>query len=146
MCITAFSVVVGVIVSNVNNQANGDRYVPYWLHKICYALSGLCCVSMITWEERHCNVKKLRQVGLFVFYQPSSVHGGLWPSSSLSTVCVVPLRGDWAIFCHAGSGRVGRVRSAREKSLEILRRGLELNPGHGEDRQWTIPLSYHGWQ
>ena len=68
MCITAFSVVVGVIVSNVNNQANGDRYVPYWLHKICYALSGLCCVSMITWEERHCNVKKLRQVGLFVFF------------------------------------------------------------------------------
>jgi len=28
-----------------------------------------------------------------------------------------------AIFCHAVSGRVGRVRSAREKSLEILRRG-----------------------
>ena len=29
------------------------------------------------------------------------------------------------------------------KSLEILRRGWELNPGHGEDRQWAIPLSYH---
>jgi len=27
------------------------------------------------------------------------------------------------------------VRSAREKSLEILRHGWELNPGHGEDRQ-----------
>ena len=51
----------------------------------------------------------------------------------------------WAIFCHAGSGRVGRVRSAREKSLEILCRGWELNPGHGEDRQWAIPLSYHDW-
>jgi len=25
--------------------------------------------------------------------------------------------------------------SAREKSLEIPRRGWELNPGHGEDRQ-----------
>ena len=69
----------------------------------------------------------------------------LRPSSSLSTGCVVLLRGDWAIFCHAGSGRVGRVRSAREKSLEILRRGWELNPGHGEDRQWAIPLSYHDW-
>ena len=55
------------------------------------------------------------------------------------------LRGDWAIFCHAGSGRVGRVWSAREKSREILRHGWELNPGHGEDRQWAIPLSYHDW-
>jgi len=70
---------------------------------------------------------------------------GLRPSSSLSTGCVVSLRGDWAIFCHAGSGRVGKVRSAIEKSLEILRRGWELNPGHGEDRQWAIPLSYHDW-
>ena len=35
------------------------------------------------------------------------------------------------------------VWSAREKSLEILRRGWELNPGHGEDRQWAIPLTYH---
>jgi len=69
----------------------------------------------------------------------------LRPSSSLSTGCVVSLRGDWAIFCHAGSERVGRVRSAREKSLEILRRGWKLNPGHGEDRQWAIPLSYHDW-
>jgi len=36
--------------------------------------------------------------------------------------------------------------SAREKSLEILRHGWELNPSHGEDRQWDaliLPLSYH---
>ena len=58
----------------------------------------------------------------------------LRPSSSLSTGCVVSLRGDWAIFCHAGSGRVGRVWSAREKSLKISCRGWELNPGHREDR------------
>ena len=42
---------------------------------------------------------------------------GLRPSSSLSAGCVVSLRRDWAIFCHAGSGRVW---SAREKSLELL--------------------------
>jgi len=36
-----------------------------------------------------------------------------------SLTCVLPLRGDWAIFCHAVSGRVGR-----EKSLETL---WELN-------------------
>jgi len=70
---------------------------------------------------------------------------GLWPSSSLSTGCAVSLRGHWAIFCHAGSGRVGGVRSAREKSLEVLPHGWELNPGHREDRQWAIPLSYHDW-
>jgi len=94
--------------------------------------------------------------------------GGATP---LSTTCSfgggynpwVSLRGDWAIFCHTGSGWVGRVWSTREKSLEILRRGRKLNtgyrmdrqwntfilplsyqdPGHGEDRQWAIPLSYH---
>jgi len=71
---------------------------------------------------------------------------GLQPSFSPSTGCVVLLRGDWAIFCHSGSGRVGRVWSAREKSLGILRRGWELNPGHREDRHWAIPLSYHGWR
>jgi len=65
---------------------------------------------------------------------------GLWPSSSLSTGCVVPLRGDWAIFCHACSGRVGR-----KTILKILHRGWELNPVHREDRQWAIPLSYHDW-
>jgi len=32
------------------------------------------------------------------------------------------------------------MRSVREKSLEILRRDWELNPGHGEDR-----LSYNSY-
>ena len=40
------------------------------------------------------------------------------PSSSLSAGCVVSLRGDWAIFCHAGSGWVGGVWSVREKFFE----------------------------
>ena len=38
-------------------------------------------------------------------------------------------------FCHAGSGRVSRVWSAWEKSVEILHHSRELNTGHGEDRQ-----------
>jgi len=72
-------------------------------------------------------------------------HGASLRDFLLAPACPIgnSLRGDWAIFCHAGSGRVGRVWSAREKSLEILRHGGELNPGHGEDRQWAIPLSYH---
>ena len=63
-------------------------------------------------------------------------------SSSMSTGCVVPLRGDWAIFCHAGSGRVIN----QGKSFEILRHGWELDQGHGEDRHWDtfiLSLSYH---
>jgi len=59
-----------------------------------------------------------------------------------STGCVVSMREDWAIFCHAGSGRVGGVWSVWEKSLEMLRHGWELNPGHGEDRQWD---SFSHW-
>jgi len=70
---------------------------------------------------------------------------GLQPSSLMSGSRLVPLKGDWTIFCHAGSGRVGRVWSVRE-SLEILCHAWELNPGHAEDRQWDtviLPLSYH---
>ena len=48
------------------------------------------------------------------------------------------------VWCHWG-GRVGRVWSAREKSLKILPRGWELNPGRREDRYWAIPLSYREW-
>jgi len=67
---------------------------------------------------------------------------GHWPSSSLSIGCMVSLRGDWAIFYNAGSGRVGKAWSARKNSLGILRRGWELNMGYREARQWAIPLSY----
>ena len=80
---------------------------------------------------------------IFISHHLSVV--GLRPSSSLSTGCEVSLRGHWTIFCHTGSGRVGRVWSAREKSFEILLRGWELNPGHRGDRPWAIPLSYHDW-
>jgi len=66
---------------------------------------------------------------------------GLRPSSLLSTGWVVSLRGDWAIFCHAGSGQVGRVQSAREKSLEILHHGWELNPG-GQTVSYPTELSW----
>ena len=73
---------------------------------------------------------------------------GLRPSSLSSRDCVVPLMGDSAIFCHAGSGQVGRVWSAKEKFLETLCHRRELNPGHRADRQWDtfiLPLSYHNW-
>jgi len=80
-------------------------------------------------------------VGSHVFFSHRLSMVGHWPSPSLSTGCEVSLRGDWAIFCHASSGRVGRVWSAREKSFEILCRGWELNPGYREDSElfhWAI--------
>jgi len=58
---------------------------------------------------------------------------------------MMPLRGVWVILYHSGSARVGRVWPASAKPLEILCRGWELNPSHREDRQWTIPLSYHSY-
>ena len=73
---------------------------------------------------------------------------GLWPSSSMSIGCMVPLKGYWVICWHADSGGVGREWSARENSLGILCHGWELNPGHGKDRQWDsfiFPLSFCDW-
>ena len=70
-----------------------------------------------------------------------------WLDFGLPPRCTHRLCGDFeerlSHFCHAGSGRVGRVWSPRNKSLEILCRDWELNPGHREDRQWAIPLSCH---
>ena len=68
------------------------------------------------------------------------------PSSSICTSCVVRLKEDWVMFCHAGSRQVGRGWSDRKKSPEILRYSRELSPGHEAGRQWNtflLPLSYH---
>ena len=78
------------------------------------------------------------------FYTYISAVLCLWLDSVI-TGCVAPMRGGWTIFCHAGSGHVGRMWSAREKTLKILRHVRELNWGHREDRQWDsfhFPLSY----
>ena len=118
-----------------------------WLVNKMYSI--LSYVPTVVWVVLNSlNVKKREKFHLFlevVFFSYHLSMVGLRPSSSLSTDCVVSFRGDWAIFCHAVSGRVGRVWSAREKSLAIVRRGWELNPGFREDRQWAIPLSCHDW-
>jgi len=62
----------------------------------------------------------------------------------LSAGCVVPLIRRLSRFCHAELGRVDRVWSASERSLEILPHGWELNPGHGAGRQqdtFILPLT-----
>ena len=69
----------------------------------------------------------------FFLFEPLLSRVGLQPSSSMSTGCVVPLRGDWAIFRHASWLRPGWTSVISQgKTLEILRHGWELNPGHGK--------------
>jgi len=68
------------------------------------------------------------------------------PFSLMLTGCVASLRWDWAIFCHAGWERVGRVWSTGEKSVEILRHGRVLNQGHREHRQWNTFILSLSWQ
>jgi len=53
-----------------------------------------------------------------------------------------PLRWDWAIFCHIGLGLRSRVWSAREKSLEILRHGRQLNPAMERTDRETHSFSH----
>ena len=51
---------------------------------------------------------------------------------------------SWSLYPELWTRK--HMLSAREKSLEILGHNLELNPGHGVDRQWDTlipPLSYH---
>ncbi|XP_067937010.1 acetylcholine receptor subunit alpha-like 1 [Watersipora subatra] len=79
MCITAFSVIVGVIVANVNHQADGDRQVPYWVHRICYTLSKVTCLKMPSYEERHYNIKMLALRSQVVL--PSAIVSKRKPSS-----------------------------------------------------------------
>lgn len=62
MCLTAFSVVSAVFVANIDRQAEGDRVVPYWIHKVCHQLGRVMCVKMVSWEERHCNIRQLAMV------------------------------------------------------------------------------------
>jgi len=70
----------------------------------------------------------------------------LWPSFSLSTGCVVSLRGDWAIFCHTGSGRVGRVWSDRENPLKysavVENWTLATGRTDSELSHWAIMTAY----
>jgi len=72
------------------------------------------------------------------------------PSPWMSNGCVVPLRGNWVIFCHACWIRKGwrNVISQGKTPWNTMRHChcQELNPGHGEDRQrdiFILLLSYH---
>jgi len=70
---------------------------------------------------------------------------GLRPSSSLSTGCVVSLRGDWAIFCHTGSGRVGRESVISQRKIPWNTPpwlGIEPGPRGGQTVSYPTELSW----
>ena len=80
-----------------------------------------------------------------VFYQPSSLRG--WTSAFLLAVhrsCGV-IEGRLSHFLRRWLRTGWQSVISQGKSLGILRRGWELNPGHREGIQWAIPLSYHDW-
>ena len=71
----------------------------------------------------------------------------LWPSSSMSTDCVLLLREDWAIFCHAGSGRVDSVRSAGKdpSKYSAMAAGIEPWPRRGQTVRCVISPIELSW-
>jgi len=84
------------------------------------------------------------QTVIVVFFSlPISVHD--WTSGFLIDVHGLcgAIEGRMNHLYHAGSGWVGRVWSAREKSLEMLPHGWELNSGHREDSQWLGPPFFY---
>jgi len=68
----------------------------------------------------------------------------LGSSSSISTGFVMPLREDWAIFCHSGSGLVGRMWSHKEKYLEV-QSGIEPRPQGGQTERYICSLTELSW-
>jgi len=77
--------------------------------------------------------------------QPSAVHG--WPSAFLPAVHGLygAIEGRLSHFLPPWLRTGWQSVIDREKSLEILCHGRELNPGHGEAGQWNslvLPLSY----
>jgi len=63
---------------------------------------------------------------------------------SYPSPCVEPLREDWAIFCRAGSGRVGIVWSAKEKKT-FNTGNLTIGPQGGQTvNSFSFLLSYRG--
>jgi len=59
----------------------------------------------------------------------------------------LPPRCPQVVWCHWGEIEAFSAMLAQDGLAECdqLRRRRLLNPAHGEDRQWAIPLSYHGW-
>ena len=78
---------------------------------------------------------------LFRFFQPLSVIGRR-PSSSLSTGFVMALRGDWAIFYHAGSGWIGRGKIPLN-TLPLS--GIEPGPGKEQTGRYIHSPTELSW-
>ena len=122
-----------------NLQDPEDNYVICHFTELFWRVSSY--LNVATWVQyfTHLDFKCI------TWQQNERLFTGRHRSAFFSpTGYVLPLRGDWAIFCHAGTVQVARVWSASEKSLKILRHSWELNPGHGKDRRWDsflFPLS-----
>jgi len=116
------------------------------VHNFISYLSQFICFSWCVFQF----YQPIQTILTMFFLRPLSVHG--WTSSYLLDLTTigrgVPLRGDWAIFCHDGLGRVGRARSAKENPLKCFAmagnwtRAMERTD---IDTQFILPLSYYDW-
>lgn len=78
-------------------------------------------------DASDCQVPNLQSY-LFQLYSPSFL---------VSTDCVVALRGDFVTLAQEGLQDC-RTLISRGKYLEKLHHDWELNPNHGDDRQYEI--------
>jgi len=67
----------------------------------------------------------------------------LWPSSSKSTGCVAPLKEIELFSVMLAQDGLAECDQPGKNPLKYSATVWELNPDHGEDRQWAISLSYH---
>jgi len=133
---------------NVTTFTNktGGRWLADWQtdHHVSFEIDGRqLCLEFLTHWPVYTGVQGSLLLSFFFKYGVHLV--GSW--FSFCGECSQDLFLHWWVLSPppATQWLVLRSRSAREKFLEILRRGWELNPGHKEDRQWAIPLSYHDW-
>lgn len=111
MSLTSFSVVTAVFVANINHQAQGDTAVPYWIHKFSHGLGRLMCVKMVSWEERHCNIRKLAMVRVVLarrYWLLGDIWLGVWNLSYLYRNCLLVAQRPWLACRSLIHSRVSR--------------------------------------
>ena len=129
-CEESWKLIVFIARASVIPIKHLCKYFKF-LRKLYYrCLLRVLKFTLWPWQTHFC----VQQLGyalvlVVVFFSHCPFIVELRPSSSLPMGYMVSLRGHWATCCHNSSGRVGRVWSPREKSLEIYSTMLGIEPG-----------------
>jgi len=79
-----------------------SRIIPYMHFTLTHASYSI--LSYYTIHALHANPCIIFHGVEFSYLNHRLSVAGLWLSFTISTGCVVPLKKDWAFFCHVGSG------------------------------------------